>query len=186
MDMDEQQQNDNPIVTPDPALAPSDVIPRPDRGTQKEVEKETEHMEAKANEYLAGWQRAKADYANLQRESDAKLSDLRKYAAAGFINELLPVIDTFTKAMEKPPEDAGAKQWVEGIGHIRGQLEKVLAKHGVSVIAETGVPFDANVHEAMLQQPADGAPPGTVVQILEPGYRMHDRVLRPAKVVVAE
>lgn len=144
---------------------------------------------AKAEEYLAGWQRAKADYANLQRDADAKLADLRKYAGAAFVHELLPVIDTFRKAMEQPPEcaeDAGAKQWVEGIGHVRAQLEKVLAKNGISVIDTANVPFDANVHEAMLQQPADGAPPGSVVRILEPGYRMHDRVLRPAKVVVAE
>jgi molecular chaperone GrpE len=153
------------------------------------VQKETENMEAKANEYLAGWQRAKADYANLQREADAKLADLRKYAGAAFVHELLPVIDTFRKAMEQPPEcgsDAQAKQWVEGIGHIRAQLDKVLAKSGVAVIDQAGTPFDPMLHEAMLQQPTEGAPPGSVVQILEPGYRMHDRVLRPAKVIVAE
>jgi molecular chaperone GrpE len=150
------------------------------------VEKETETMEAKANEYLAGWQRAKADYANLQRDADMRLADLRKYAGAAFVSELLPVIDTFRKAMEKPPEDAGAKQWVDGIGHIRSQLESVLAKAGVTNIDATGVPFDPQLHEAMMQQPAEGVPPGSVVSILEPGYRMHDRVLRPAKVIVAE
>ncbi len=170
----------------DEAADPSVVIPEPAQAQESGTQKEIETMEAKANEYLAGWQRAKADYANLQRDADSKLADLRKYAGAAFVSDLLPVIDTFRKAMEQPPEDAGAKQWVEGIGHIRAQLEKVLAKAGVTMIDGTGTPFDPMLHEAMLQQPTEGAEPGSVVQILEPGYRMHDRVLRPAKVTVAE
>lgn len=141
-----------------------------------------------ADEYLAGWQRAKADYTNLLKDMDAMRLELTRYACAGLIKELLPVLDNLKKALEQKPEGAEdeAGKWAEGIGHIRSQFVSVLERAGVTAIDETGVAFDPEVHDAMMREAKKGARPGTVLKVAEPGYKVHDRVIRAAKVIVAE
>jgi molecular chaperone GrpE len=79
------------------------------------------------------------------------------------------------------------KQWIDGIGHVRGQLESSLASAGVAPIDQTGVPFDPTMHDAMMMQKAEkDQAPGMVAKVLEPGWKLHDRVIRPAKVAVTE
>jgi molecular chaperone GrpE len=142
---------------------------------------------ALAEEYLAGWKRAMADYDNLKKESERMRADLGKYAAAGLISQLLPSLDAMKKAFsQQPAEPAAWQNWANGMSAVRQQIETVLKGAGVTAIEEAGVKFDPAVHEAMLQEKAEKAEPGTVLKVLEPGYKMHDRVLRPAKVVVAE
>lgn len=149
---------------------------------------------AKADENMAGWMRATADYANLKREMERTTADLAKYAVGGFLGKLLPVVDSFRKASEHSPvkegeplDEARVKQWVDGVTLIRSQLDAVLAGAGVAPIDKTGIPFDPNMHEAMMMQPATADfAAGAVISVLEPGYKLHDKVIRPAKVVVAE
>lgn len=139
---------------------------------------------------LEGWKRAMADYANLKKDSEAKMKEMGRYASANVVKELLPVLDSFAKAFgHMPAEGADAatwKQWSVGVGHVRAQFEKVMEGSGVQPIAQANVPFDPTMHEAMLQKQVEGIASGTVISILEPGWKMHDRVLRPAKVEVAE
>jgi molecular chaperone GrpE len=149
---------------------------------------------AKADENMAGWQRATADYANLKREMERSNSELSKYAVGSFLNKLLPVVDSFRKATEQRPlkdgeplDETRIKQWADGVTLIRGQLDSVLGSAGVKPIDQIGIPFDPNMHEAMMMKPATPeAAAGTVVAVLEPGYLLHEKVIRPAKVVVAE
>jgi molecular chaperone GrpE len=138
--------------------------------------------QAKAEEYLAGWKRATADYANLKRESERAREEFGKYAAAALVNELLPVYDNLRKALMQRPAD----KWADGIAHVASQFEKTLRDSGVAAIEETGVPFDPVRHEAMLTETHEGVASGTVVKVLESGYLLHEKVLRPAKVTVAE
>ena len=148
---------------------------------------ELAQAKAQAEEYLAGWKRAMADYANLKREADRAQGELAKYAAAGLVTQLLPLLDSFKKAEATLPTDlSGLKPWVDGINAIGGQFEAVLKSAGVSRIEEAEVPFDPSRHEAMLAEKHSRLKPGLVIKVLEPGYTMHERVLRPAKVVVAE
>jgi len=145
---------------------------------------------ARADEYLAGWKRALADYANLQKAAEKAREDLVKFACVNIVRDLLPVLDGFRKAAEHAPA-AGADQavlrpWVEGVKLIEQQLESVLKKSGLAAVAETGVVFDPNVHEAMMTRQQAGTEPNLVLDVLEAGYRLHDRVIRPAKVVVSE
>ncbi len=180
--MEEQQdQTQQPAPPSEPA--------RPAASTD-----ELAKAKAEAVDYLAGWQRAKADYANLRKEMDKAREELVKYACAGFIGELLPVVDNFKKAAAHqpqfdaaaPPDAAQLKQWAAGVDHIRQQIDAVLKRSGVTAIEETGVGFDPSIHEAMMMKKQEGVAPDQVVQVLEPGYKLHDRVLRPAKVVVSE
>lgn len=183
-----EDQNNNPIVNP----ADESAVEAPAVAETDTAELALEASKAKEVEYLAGWQRANADYANLKRDAERMQSEYAKYASAGMVTVLLPVIDSFAKAFAARPE-AGADgqafaQWADGIGHIKAQLDTALNKAGVILIDETHVPFDPKEHEAMMMEKAPGADtkPGTVLRVLEPGYLMHDRVLRPAKVVVSE
>ncbi len=176
--MEEQQKDQNQTAAA-PAAPPEDELAK---------------ARAEAADYLAGWQRAKADYANLKKEMERAREELVKYACAGFISELLPVVDNFKKAAAHepkfdatPPPDAGQlKQWAAGIGQIRQQIDTVLKKAGVTAIEETGIAFDPSIHEAMMTRKQEGAAPDLVIQVLEPGYKLHDKVLRPAKVIVSE
>lgn len=155
---------------------------------------ELEAAKALAEEYLAGWKRASADYANLKRESERERADLGKYAAAGAIAKLLPVYDNLKTAWAQQPKSSPADfhcaqmylKWVEGLALVVQQFEKTLADHGVAAITDVGAAFDPVRHEAMMTRTADSAESGTVLEVLQAGYKMHERVLRPAKVVVAE
>lgn len=148
----------------------------------------SEDLKAKCDEYLQGWQRANADYANLKKDMDRAQAEFAKYAAAALLKDILPVLDAFKKAMAQKPAEAGAAQaWVDGIEAIRTQFESALKTAGISVIDQAGVAFDPTRHEAMMMEKATkDTSSGSVVRVLEPGYSLHDRVLRPAKVVVAE
>jgi molecular chaperone GrpE len=180
--MDEQQN-----------IPMNDAVPEASEAPATEPLDELSAAKALAAENLAGWKRATADYANLKKEMERSTADLAKYAVAGFIGKLLPVVDSFRKATEQKPIGAGEPldeqrigQWIDGIGHIRSQLDNLLAGAGVTAIDKSDVPFDATRHDAMMMQKADGVAAGTVIKVLDPGYMVHDRVIRPAKVIVAE
>ena len=151
---------------------------------QEEVS-ELEKSQAAAEEYLQGWKRAIADYANLKKETEKFKDEFGKYAASRAVEKLIPVFDSFEKAVETAPKEAEAKQWVSGIAQIYGQMTAALRELGVEKISESGVPFDPSRHEAMMEEASEGVAPGTVLRVLESGFQMNDRILRPAKVVVA-
>jgi molecular chaperone GrpE len=165
-------------IPPEPAAAPQ---PAPQAPPGDDLQK-------KCDEYLEGWKRATADYANLKKEHERERADFAKYAAANALSSLLPVLDSFAKADAAKPtrfaEAAQHAQWADGVSLVRQQFEGAMRSAGVAAIDQAGVPFDPTLHEAMMLQ--KGGAPGTVLKVLEPGYKLHDRVLRPAKVVVAE
>jgi molecular chaperone GrpE len=148
--------------------------------------------QAQAADYLSGWQRAMADYANLKKDMERLSVDVAATASAKTLRPVLEVFDSFTKAAAHAPElpDLDAlkpvAQWVSGIGTIRGQFESALRRLGVEPVDKAGVPFDPNVHEAMLSQTQEGTEPGMVLAILEPGYLLHGKVVRTAKVTVSQ
>jgi molecular chaperone GrpE len=180
--MEDQQNN--------PAEEPAQAEP-----AAAEPQDELAVAKAQAEEYLAGWKRAMADYANLKKEAERGQGEIAKYACGNIVTELLPVTDSFAKAMAQRPHFGDGVQvdpakitlWMDGVGHISDQLAKTLSRAGVTAIDKADVPFNPEIHEAMMNAPADAEhPSGTVTKVLEAGYKLHDRVLRPAKVIVAE
>ncbi|MFA6603308.1 MAG: nucleotide exchange factor GrpE [Patescibacteria group bacterium] len=149
---------------------------------------------AEAVDNLAGWKRANADYANLKKDMERMREEFTKFACGSLVAELLPVLDSFRKAAAGlptgadggPPDVAQLQQWVGGVDRIRQQLETVMKKAGVTAIEAAGAEFDPALHEAMMTRRQEGVASGQVVEVLETGYRLHDRVLRAAKVIVAE
>jgi len=140
-------------------------------------------VEKQRDEYLAGWQRAKADLINYKKEELVHLQEVAQYGSAELIKDLITVLDNFDLGL-RAFEKAGPVE--KGIYLIRSQIEDILKKRGlVKISVKPGDPFDPGIAEAMTEIEADG-PPGTIVEEIEPGYRLHDKILRPARVILAK
>ena len=126
--------------------------------------------------------RTHADFDNFRKRTEREKSDFFKYALAGLMRELLPVLDNFDRALEHAEEGDDVHK---GVLLIYKQLFDALQKSGLKPIDEANVPFDPNVHEAVVREENPGVPSHTVVSILQKGYFLHDRLLRPAMVKVA-
>ncbi|PIS41194.1 MAG: nucleotide exchange factor GrpE [Candidatus Kerfeldbacteria bacterium CG08_land_8_20_14_0_20_42_7] len=140
----------------------------------------------RAEEYLNGWKRAKADYINLKKETDKKLMESAQYANAALIIQMLPVNDHFKLAMEHIPEAEKEKDWVKGIIHIRKEFQDLLRQFGIEEIPTIGKNFDPELHEAVTKEKADGVTTDQIIKEVQPGYKLFNKVLQHAKVVVAE
>ena len=131
---------------------------------------------------------ARADTQNVRRRLEKDVSDARSYAATGFARDVLSVADNLVRAIQAVPgelrEDDKFKGLVAGIEATQRELDKVFGQHGITRIAAMGMPLDPNQHQAMMEIPSD-AEPGTIVQEMQAGYMIKDRLLRPAMVGVA-
>ncbi len=141
--------------------------------------------QAKAHEYLEGWQRARAEFANYKKRVEREMKDSHSNAAGSVLKDILPAIDDFERAMSHVPENLQNDPWVGGVGMILRKLNKVLDEYDVKVIDPTGEPFDPNLHEAIGTDDASDAKSGYVTVTMQKGYVLGDRVLRPALVRVA-
>jgi molecular chaperone GrpE len=131
--------------------------------------------------------RTLAEQENQRKRAESDATAARKYAAAGLAGDILPIIDIFDRAAAYIPEDQRNQAWVSGIMHVAKQLQEVLSQHGVQLIpAEVGTVFDPSIHEAIGTVVTSDQLADTIVSISEAGYRLHDRVLRPARVMVSE
>ena len=133
---------------------------------------------------------AKAETQNVRRRLEKDVADARAYAATGFARDMLSVADNLARALDAIPqelrEDEKLKALVTGIEATARELDKVFGLNGISRIAATGLPLDPNQHQAMLEVPSADVEPGTIVQELQSGYMIKDRLLRPAMVAVAK
>jgi molecular chaperone GrpE len=136
------------------------------------------------DEYLDQLQRTRAEFANYQKRTKSQAEADRGYLVGALALDVLSVLDNFERAIEAA-RAANAPGIVEGLDMVHRQMLTALAKHGIEPIAVVGEPFDPNHHEAVMQQPDASKPEGTVVGELARGYKLRDRVLRPAKVAVS-
>lgn len=134
--------------------------------------------------YLEGLQRLKAEFDNYRKRVERDREAQHMAGVRDLCGELLPVVDNLERALESS-HGADVDQIVVGVEMVRGQLAGLLGGRGVEEIAARAATFDPTVHEAVAQHPSDEHEEGTVVQVLEKGYRIGDLVIRPAKVVVA-
>lgn len=138
---------------------------------------------------LAEWKdralRVAAEMENLRKRTTTEAQNARKYANEGLLYDLLPIIDNFQRAVDAAEKTPNLEALKSGVDLIYRQLNEVLEKVGLEPIKAVGQPFDPNVHQAVMQvDPEDGQEPHQVVEELRPGYRFHDRVLRPTMVKV--
>jgi len=145
------------------------------------LEKALAEAKAKAEEYLAGWQRTQADFINYKRRTEQEREETVKFASSGLMLAILPVLDDLGRALDAVPARIARLGWAEGVRLIGRKLQNSLEGQGLSPIKALGEPFDPNLHEATR---LGKGREGIVVEEIEKGYKLNDRVLRPAKVVV--
>jgi molecular chaperone GrpE len=141
-------------------------------------------LEAERDEYLDLAQRVQAEYDNYRKRIAREQERLVAHAHERLVKELLPILDDLERALEAAERHEEAAL-VDGVKLVSKALRKALEKEGVAEI-ETDGAFDPHVHEALLTRPGDGAEPGSVLEVVQRGYRVGDKVVRPAKVIVAE
>ncbi|MEA2163982.1 MAG: molecular chaperone GrpE [Thermoanaerobaculia bacterium] len=126
--------------------------------------------------------RTLADFENFRKRSEREKNDFQRYALAGMVRDLLPVLDNFDRGLEHAEE---GDEFHKGMALIYKQLFDVLQRHGLKPVSESGVRFDPNIHEAVVREEDSSVPSHTVVAVLQKGYFLHDRLIRPAMVKVA-
>ncbi|OIO16592.1 nucleotide exchange factor GrpE [Candidatus Kuenenbacteria bacterium CG11_big_fil_rev_8_21_14_0_20_37_9] len=154
-----------------------------------------EELKAKSDEYLAGWQRAKADYHNLEKEVGTQRQMWVKMANADLLIDILPIYNNLKLAVKHIPESQKKESWVVGVEHIKNQLKSFLDKNGIEEIeAKEGDSFDPELHDAIdaaltQAQPDTAIEPNKtnkqiIKQEIQAGYKLHGKVLHPARVIV--
>ncbi len=185
-----ENENDEPIeiATPDEvgeyggkSTGPSDEPPEgnsvlsvPGAAEQKNIDWQDKFL------------RAKADYQNLQKRAADEQRNAIRYANADFARSLLQVIDDFERTLQAAENAPEADSVVSGVKLVYEKLLKLLGDHHIEPIEALGQPFDPHLHEALMQESSETHPPDSVIREIERGYTLHDRVLRPARVVVSK
>lgn len=170
-------ENDNDILPEDsfPSMSP-----------------ETEALRAEVAELRDRALRALADAENTRKRAEREKTDASQYAISSFARALLPVADNFRRAIDsisaekRAAMDEPTRAILDGVEATERELEAVLARHGVKPIEAAGAKFDPHLHQAVAEVPAQGQEPGTVVNVLQSGYTIGERLLRPAMVTVAK
>jgi molecular chaperone GrpE len=162
---------------------------RPSDGEVDEVQELRDRLtaaESEAAENKAAWQRSAADFANFRRRTEQERSATLGLANEMLLLKLLSVVDDFDRALAAMPKELEHLGWVEGLWLVERKLRSLLESEGVTPIEAEGKRFDPHEHEAVMHEETDTAPDDTVIGELQRGYRIRDRVLRPALVSVAK
>lgn len=163
-------------------------VPTPNDETTSEGESLDAQLQqalAERDEYKDKWARAMADLDNFRRRIQREMEEDRKYLALPLLKALLPGLDGLDRTLAAAETSKNADDLITGVKMVQKQFESSLGQFGVQAIAAVGLEFDPNIHEAITQMPSADHPPMTVLQDVEKGYLLHDRVVRPSKVIVA-
>jgi len=185
MSESKNQSDDRP--TSDPRAAASDAAMEEslEEAAAQSIVQDLDQLQQQLEESRERQLRLQADWENYRKRARRELEDERRYANQYLLRDLLPVLDNIRRAMtaaEKAPETGGL---LDGFKMVAQQLENVLAQHECRKIDALHKPFDPNFHEAITQQPSADFPPNTVLLVVQDGYQLHDRVVRPAQVIVS-
>lgn len=183
---DENKPQGDPAVAEELKGVPEELLENATVSLGGELESLREQLEGARQDVLY----ARAETQNVRRRLEKDIADARTYAATGFARDILSVADNLARALGSIPadlrEDDKLKSVIAGIEATGREIDKVFGQHGISRIAAVGLPLDPNQHQAMLEVPSADAEPGTVIQELQAGYMIKDRLLRPAMVAVAK
>jgi len=131
------------------------------------------------------WLRTQAEMENMRKRNNKERDDLNKFRSLDLLRDMLPAMDNLQRAIDASQQNPQGEELLQGIQMVAQQFAGVLNKHSIEPIEALGQPFDPNRHEALQQIPTSEHPPMTVIQELEKGYLLHDRVVRPSKVLVS-
>ncbi len=193
---EEQPQRDAPAEA---ASAPQQ--PQPEQQAAEEAfQQEKQHLEKQRQQLQAEAERlrrdvelmrevalrAQADLENYRKRVQREQEEERRFAELALIRDLLPVCDNLEHALQAARKTQDVESLIQGFQMVAQQLQQVLRQHHCQRLHPHGEPFDPHHHEAVATQPHEQHPPQTVIQVLRPGYKLHDRVIRPAQVIVSQ
>lgn len=150
----------------------------------KKLREKLKICEKEKKEYLDGWQRMRADFANIKRDEEARRGEMIKFASEGLVDDLLPVLDSFSMAFgNKEAWEKVDANWRKGVEYIYAQMYSVLESRGLTEIGKVGELVDPRTHVAVEEVPTILEKDiNTVSEVIQKGYRLHNKVIRPAKV----
>jgi molecular chaperone GrpE len=149
-----------------------------------DLRKKLAEYQKKRDEYLAGWQRARADFLNYKKEEIERIGEILKYDEEELILKILPILDNFNLVEKKLSEELKNDESVKGVLQIKAQILDFLKNQGVEEIEAVGKKFDPNFHEAVEELELKDKESGIIIEEVQKGYTIHGRILRPAKVKV--
>ncbi|MCH8741836.1 nucleotide exchange factor GrpE [Patescibacteria group bacterium] len=162
------------------------------------LKQEFKESEKQKDEYLAGWQRSRADFLNYKKEEAERIGEILKYATTDFIFEILPILASFEKAEKEirsmktsvssvePYEETKIEDLMKGFLQIKTQLQNFLKNHGLEEIKSLGEKFDPNFHEIIEEVETKNKESGIIIEEIQKGYKIKNRLLRPAKVKISK
>jgi molecular chaperone GrpE len=157
-------------------------------GEQADIEalqNELQVWQAKANEYLDGWQRSRAEFANYKKRIEREQAQTYQNATASVIKRYLDVLDDLDRALKNRPDQGDGAVWAGGVELIYRKLLSILESEGLTLIPAQGKHFDPNLHEAISNEPSEQFESGQIIEVIKQGYSLGERVVRPALVRVA-
>jgi len=154
--------------------------------TLEEFKQKLEECQKLKDEYLAGWQRERAELLNYKKEEMERIGEILKYADVGLILKILPILDNFDVVEKRLPENLKQDKNVRGILQIKTQLQDFLKNQGIEEIKSVGERFDPNFQEIVEMVEKPGVDSGIVIEEIQKGYKINGKVLRPARVKVAK
>jgi len=183
-----QQEEDQPAEGQSDALdaevVEAELVEEAEQATE-EVQQELRAAQQKAEEYLDLLRRTQADFVNYRRRMGQEQAETRTTAQIALLQQLLPVLDDFERAVEATPADLEQHPWVQGLLLVARRLTSQLDQLGVRQIGAAGEQFDPRVHDALTLEERADVPEGAIIQVVRSGYALGDRIIRPAQVVVA-
>jgi molecular chaperone GrpE len=180
---DQEEVLEGEVVSNIDASMEDDTIPIEEK--LELIQAALEASEAKAAEYLDGWQRAKAEFTNYRKRQERE-RELARFETVGRVaKRYLPIVDDLERALNERPTEGEGAAWSEGIELVYRKLMSILDAEGISLIEADNEMFDPNLHEAVVQSESDEHESGHVIEVLQTGYKMGERVLRPAVVRIA-
>lgn len=177
-DMEETLKNQNTDVDPENTDGEKSPVENPQQD-------ELEILKNKSLENFEGWQRERADFLNYKKRIEREQLSLRNFIVADIVKKYLAIMDDMELAFKNRPNCGDCQDWVNGIVLIHQKLKSTLESEGIELIPAEGIEFDPNVHEAITQIDSPDHESGTVVEVMRQGYKIGDRIIRPALVIVA-
>lgn len=174
-----------------PTAAAADAVlagktdPTPEEAAPAAAEQQINELKAKVEQAQDRALRAAAELENFRKRTQREMAEERRYAVVPLVRDLLPVLDNLERAIAAAQTAEGSTALLEGVKLVVTQLEGVLQKYDCVRIATVGTPFDPHQHQAIGQEPSDQYPAGTVTRAVQAGYKLHERVIRPAQVFVS-
>lgn len=183
----ELDREEQPDTEADADTAPAGDDERVDVQLEEQVdpEKEVEELQAAVAEANSRVLRSQAELENFRKRVYRQMDEERKYAGLPLLRDLLPVIDNLDRAIEAAEQNDNSTSLLEGVKMVAQQFSAILEQNHCKKIDAEGATFDPHLHEALAQQPSEEHPAGCVLEVMQIGYQLHDRVVRPSQVFVS-